>query len=64
MTKKYVTIDPRFYRPSEVHTLLGDATKAYTTLGWEPKITFRELVQKMVDYDLSILPWSDEPQKK
>jgi len=49
----YVKIDPRFYRPAEVHTLLGDATKAQTTLGWEPTVTFEELVRCMVDCDLT-----------
>ena len=48
-----VKVDPRYFRPTEVETLLGDATKAKTKLGWTPKITLAELVQEMVasDYD-------------
>jgi len=52
--KKYVEIDPRYFRPSEVDLLLGDATKARTKLGWNPKVTFPELVALMVDYDLEL----------
>jgi GDPmannose 4,6-dehydratase len=47
-----VEIDPRYFRPTEVEQLLGDATKARTKLGWTPKITFEELVVEMVDADL------------
>ena len=50
--KDYVKIDQRYFRPTEVDLLIGDATKAKTTLGWEPKVTFKELVQMMVDADL------------
>jgi GDPmannose 4,6-dehydratase len=50
--KKYVTVDPRYYRPAEVDILLGDASKAKRVLGWEPKIRFEELVRMMVDADL------------
>jgi GDPmannose 4,6-dehydratase len=50
--KKYVEIDPRYYRPAEVDLLLGDATKARTILGWEPKVDFKSLVKLMVDHDL------------
>jgi len=49
--KKYVEIDPWYYRPSEVDYLQGDATKARRELGWEPKVGFEELVRLMVDYD-------------
>ena len=49
-----VRIDPRYYRPAEVETLLGDATLARETLGWYPKITFPELVEEMVRSDLQI----------
>lgn len=48
----YVTTDPNFYRPAEVHTLLGDARKAREELGWAPRVTFQELVDMMVDHDL------------
>jgi GDPmannose 4,6-dehydratase len=47
-----VAIDPRYYRPAEVDTLLGDATKARTKLGWRPRIGFRELVAEMAREDL------------
>ena len=50
--KKHVEIDPRLLRPAEVYTLCGDATKARTVLGWEPAVTFPELVRMMVDADL------------
>jgi GDPmannose 4,6-dehydratase len=49
-----VEIDPRYYRPTEVETLLGDAGKAKEKLGWVPKITFEELVSEMVREDLNI----------
>jgi GDPmannose 4,6-dehydratase len=47
-----VAVDPRYFRPAEVDLLLGDASKARTVLGWEPKTTFRELVSMMVAADL------------
>jgi GDPmannose 4,6-dehydratase len=47
-----VRVDPRYFRPTEVETLLGDATKAKTKLGWTPKISFNELVSEMVREDL------------
>jgi GDPmannose 4,6-dehydratase len=47
-----VAVDPQYFRPTEVETLLGDASKAKQLLGWEPEITFDELVTEMVDYDL------------
>ena len=50
--KKYVEIDPRYYRPAEVDLLLGDPTKAREKLGWQPKTTFKELVKIMLEYDL------------
>ena len=52
--EKYVVTDPRFFRPSEVDLLVGDATKAETKLGWQRKVSFDELVQRMVDNDLAI----------
>ncbi|HZI20749.1 MAG TPA: GDP-mannose 4,6-dehydratase [Pyrinomonadaceae bacterium] len=52
--KEYVEIDPRYYRPAEVDLLLGDPTKARTKLGWEPKVTFRELARLMTDHDLRL----------
>jgi GDPmannose 4,6-dehydratase len=50
--KVVVAIDPRYFRPTEVETLLGDSTKAKEKLGWTPKITFTELVKEMVASDL------------
>jgi GDPmannose 4,6-dehydratase len=52
--KKYVEKDPRYYRPTEVDLLLGDATKARKALGWEPKVDFKQLVRLMVDHDLKL----------
>jgi len=49
-----VSVDPRYFRPTEVETLLGDATKAKRELGWEPKISFESLVDEMVKNDLKI----------
>ena len=50
--KILVQVDPRYFRPTEVDFLLGDASKAKEKLGWEPKITFRELVKIMIREDL------------
>jgi GDPmannose 4,6-dehydratase len=50
--QKYVRIDSRYFRPTEVDHLQADASKAHKRLGWEPKVTFRELVRIMVDADL------------
>jgi GDPmannose 4,6-dehydratase len=47
-----VRVDPRYFRPTEVESLLGDPSKAKNELGWEPKITFDELVKEMVQADL------------
>ncbi|HUT10142.1 MAG TPA: GDP-mannose 4,6-dehydratase [Thermoguttaceae bacterium] len=50
--QKYVETDPSLFRPAEVNVLRGDATKARTVLGWQPKVSFPELVRMMVDADL------------
>jgi GDPmannose 4,6-dehydratase len=50
--KAIVQVDPRYFRPTEVETLLGDPSKAKQKLGWTPKITFQELVSEMVREDL------------
>ena len=50
----YVEIDPRYYRPAEVDLLWGDPTKAKEQLGWEPRVTFEELVDMMVDADMAM----------
>ena len=49
-----VAVDPRYFRPSEVETLLGDASRARKELGWSPKTTFRELVSEMTREDLKL----------
>jgi len=49
-----VKISPRYFRDAEVDTLLGDSTKARTELGWKPEISFRELVEEMIDRDMEI----------
>ncbi|NJK33770.1 MAG: GDP-mannose 4,6-dehydratase [Oscillatoriales cyanobacterium SM2_2_1] len=51
----YVEIDPRYFRPAEVDLLLGDATKAKQKLGWQPRVSFPELVRLMVDADLKAI---------
>jgi GDPmannose 4,6-dehydratase len=53
--KKYVEIDPRYYRPAEVELLIGDYGKAKRQLGWEPKTKFDELVKIMVEADIKLL---------
>ena len=45
--------DPQFYRPAEVDLLVGDPGKARQKLGWEPKVTFKELIEMMVDSDIA-----------
>ena len=50
--REHVEIDPRYFRPAEVDLLQGDTTKARRELGWEPKVTFKELVRLMVDADM------------
>jgi len=52
--QKYVEVDPKYYRPAEVDLLIGDASKARRILGWEPTISFNELVKLMVDHDLEL----------
>lgn len=51
----YVRIDPKYFRPAEVDLLIGDPTKAKQQLGWQPKTSFRELVQLMVSADMQAL---------
>jgi GDPmannose 4,6-dehydratase len=53
--KQYVVQDERFYRPAEVDLLVGDPSKAGRGLGWEPKVSFKELVKMMVDADIALL---------
>ncbi|MGL4499066.1 MAG: GDP-mannose 4,6-dehydratase [Planktothrix sp.] len=58
--QNYVKFDERYLRPAEVDILIGDATKAKEKLGWEPSITFEELVKLMVDSDLKALEQTQE----
>jgi len=53
--KKHVVIDPKFYRPAEVDLLLGSPAKATAKLGWKPEVSFRRLVEMMVDSDFAAL---------
>ena len=59
--RQYVVVDERFLRPAEVHTLLGDATKAREKLGWEPEVGFEEMVRQMVDWDLEQVAHQSAP---
>ena len=52
--KVLVEVNPKYFRPTEVETLLGDCTKAKTKLGWAPKTPFKELVEMMVEHDLKL----------
>ena len=53
--KDIINVDPRYFRPTEVETLLGDASKAKEKLNWSPKISFEELVKEMVNEDLKLV---------
>lgn len=53
--RQYVEIDPRYFRPAEVDLLVGDAGKAKLHLGWQPRVTFRELIRLMVEADIELL---------
>ena len=52
--ERYVEIDPRYFRPTEVEVLQGDATRARRELGWKPQVGINELVRRMVDHDLEL----------
>ncbi len=52
--ERYVEIDPRYFRPTEVEALRGDAAKARAQLGWKPRVTMDELVRRMVDHDYEL----------
>ncbi|MCH8136316.1 MAG: GDP-mannose 4,6-dehydratase [Proteobacteria bacterium] len=58
-----VAIDPRYFRPTEVDTLLGDPTKAKEKLGWEPKTSFEDLVREMAEEDLALARRDEMVQK-
>jgi GDPmannose 4,6-dehydratase len=53
--EKYVEIDPRYYRPTEVDVLIGDPSKARKVMGWTPEVDFKGLVKRMVDHDYAQL---------
>ncbi len=53
--REYVVSDPKFFRPAEVDLLVGDASKAHAKLGWEPSVSFEELIRLMVDADMKAL---------
>jgi GDPmannose 4,6-dehydratase len=57
--EKYVTLDPRFARPSDAPELVGDSTRAREMLGWSPTVTFDEVVTRMVEHDLALLGRAD-----
>jgi GDPmannose 4,6-dehydratase len=50
-----VRVDPHYFRPAEVDSLLGDATKARTQLGWEPTVSLQQMIEEMIDSDFSEL---------
>ena len=52
--RRLIRVDPRYFRPTEVETLLGDATKAREKLGWTAEVGFSELVREMVESDLDL----------
>ena len=58
--RDYVELDPKYLRPAEVDLLIGDASKAKREIGWNPKVTFKELVRLMVDADVSMVNRNDQ----
>jgi len=52
--KSYIEIDPRYFRPTEVDFMQGDASKARQILGWQPEISFEEMVRSMVESDIEL----------
>ena len=50
--KTIISVDPDYYRPTEVHELLGDASKARDKLGWEPGTSFEEMIAEMIEADM------------
>ena len=59
--REHVVVDPKYFRPTEVDLLIGDATKAQKTFGWKPKTTFADLVKLMVDADMAALKETRKP---
>ncbi|MEW6386837.1 MAG: GDP-mannose 4,6-dehydratase [Thermodesulfobacteriota bacterium] len=60
--RDYVVVDDRFFRPAEIHTLRGDCRKARQVLGWQPQVSFPELVRMMVDADLEMAQKEGSPK--
>ncbi|HLT17824.1 MAG TPA: GDP-mannose 4,6-dehydratase [Thermomicrobiales bacterium] len=59
--QNYVEVDPRLLRPAEVDLLVGDATKARTVLGWQPEVSFEQMIEEMVQSDLALV--REQPHK-
>jgi GDPmannose 4,6-dehydratase len=59
--EKHVLLDPNLLRPAEVDLLIGDASKARTRLGWEPVVSFKDMIHLMVDADLKRLSYHQDP---
>jgi GDPmannose 4,6-dehydratase len=59
--KVVVAVDPRYFRPTEVDRLVGDASKARRRLGWRPKHSFADIVREMVEGDIALL--ASEPRR-
>ena len=62
--RQYVKIDPKYLRPAEVDLLIGDASKAKAALGWQPTVTFKELVRLMVDADMAAVHHERDRQEQ
>jgi GDPmannose 4,6-dehydratase len=62
--KRHVVIDPQFYRPAEVDLLMADSTKAQRVLGWQPEVSFHELIAMMVDADMHLLHGERPPLRR
>ena len=62
--KNLVSVDPAFFRPNEVHDLIGDASKARGALGWKPKTGFIDLVRMMVEAELDLARTADTTQNQ
>src|SRR5437763_6977864 len=60
--RRHVVVDPRFYRPAEVDQLLADPSKARARLGWQPEVSFEQLVRSMVDADVDALSGQTRPR--
>jgi GDPmannose 4,6-dehydratase len=59
--KVYVSVDPYYFRPTDVNVLIGDASKARNQLGWEPKLKFKDIVDEMMEYDMNKVKKNGRP---